>query len=274
MSTAREGPRRGRRPSMNRTPARNACSMSPATTEVTCRLLSSVTLTMKSQPAMRAIRGVLLVDRVAVEDAAIGVGVFEQLGPVPSLDRLERGDAGADQLAAAGVAGHQVGLDQARWRSSGRPGHIGCRSSRGSRGPSCRRACAPRAGCRNGPRPDSRRAISAPSISSFSASVLGRCSPVATRMSVRSRGIPASSRTLSIGRRIVRLGTGRVMSQIRMQASLPTLRDLARARACRSAARARLRRLSQGLRAQGTSRMASGPTTRSAGSSTVNPVRP
>ena len=29
--------------------------MSPATTEVTCRLLSSVTLTMKSQPAIRAI---------------------------------------------------------------------------------------------------------------------------------------------------------------------------------------------------------------------------
>ena len=35
-----------------------------------------------------------------------------------------------------------------------------------------------------------------------------------------SRGMPASRKTSSIGRRIVWLGTGRVMSQIRMQASL------------------------------------------------------
>ena len=57
--------------------------------------------------------GVLFVDGVAIQDAAVGLGVFEQLGAVPALDRFEGGHAGADQLPAARVAGHQVGLDQA-----------------------------------------------------------------------------------------------------------------------------------------------------------------
>src|SRR5262249_5067704 len=55
---------------------------------------------------------VLLVDGVAVEDAAVGAGVFEEARAVPDLDRLQRRDAGADDLAAAAVAGHQVRLDQ------------------------------------------------------------------------------------------------------------------------------------------------------------------
>ena len=57
---------------------------------------------------------VLLVDRVAFEDAAIGPGVLEQRRAVPPLHRLDRGDAGTDQLAAARVAGHQMRLDQSR----------------------------------------------------------------------------------------------------------------------------------------------------------------
>ena len=50
--------------------------------------------------------------------------------------------------------------------------------------------------------------------------MLGRCNPVATRIKVFSAEMPASRSTWSIGRRIVWLGTGRVMSQIKMQASL------------------------------------------------------
>ena len=44
--------------------------------------------------------GVLFVHRIAVEDAAVGLGVLEKVGPVPDLDRLQRRDARADQLSA------------------------------------------------------------------------------------------------------------------------------------------------------------------------------
>ena len=57
--------------------------------------------------------GVLLVDRIAFENAAIGLGMFEEIGPVPDLHRFQGGDARADQLAPAGKTGHQVRLDQA-----------------------------------------------------------------------------------------------------------------------------------------------------------------
>src|SRR5205814_33720 len=55
---------------------------------------------------------VLLVDRVAGDDAAVGLGVLQELRPVPDLDRLQPGDAGTDHLPPAGVPGHQVRLDQ------------------------------------------------------------------------------------------------------------------------------------------------------------------
>src|SRR5262249_36497002 len=55
---------------------------------------------------------VLLVDRVALDEAAIGLGVLQETRPVPDLYRLQGGDAGADDLAAAAVARHQVRLDQ------------------------------------------------------------------------------------------------------------------------------------------------------------------
>src|SRR5207302_9573138 len=57
---------------------------------------------------------VLLVDRVADEDAAVGLGVFQELRAVPDLDRLQGCDAWTNYLAPAGVAGHQVRFDQAR----------------------------------------------------------------------------------------------------------------------------------------------------------------
>ena len=61
-----------------------------------------------------------------------------------------------------------------------------------------------------------------PTSSSSSAPRLGRCSPVAIRTVMPDAGIPAAIRSSIIGRRNRWLGTGRVMSQIRMQAlSLP-----------------------------------------------------
>ena len=108
--------------------------MSPATTDVTRRWLSSVTLTMKSQPAIRRDPRVLLVDRVAVEEAAVGLGMLEELRAVPDLHGFERGDAGADQLAAAGIAGHQVRLDQAGGDLEVGLDVAACRSRPGRRG--------------------------------------------------------------------------------------------------------------------------------------------
>ena len=57
--------------------------------------------------------GVFFVDRIAVQDAAIRPRILQQLRPVPDLDRLQGGNAGADQLPPAREPGHQVRLDQA-----------------------------------------------------------------------------------------------------------------------------------------------------------------
>src|SRR5262249_50335594 len=56
---------------------------------------------------------VLLVHGVADDAATVGPGMLQEARAVPDLDRLQGGDAGADDLAAAGVARHQVRLDQA-----------------------------------------------------------------------------------------------------------------------------------------------------------------
>ena len=58
--------------------------------------------------------GILFVNGVAFEDAAIGFRVFEELRPVPDFHGFESGNSGADQLAPAAVTGHQVRFDQAR----------------------------------------------------------------------------------------------------------------------------------------------------------------
>ena len=57
-----------------------------------------------------------------------------------------------------------------------------------------------------------------PTTSASSAPSFGRCSPVATRTVMRSLAMPASSKPSMSGRRNRPFGTGRVMSQIRMQA--------------------------------------------------------
>ena len=57
--------------------------------------------------------GVFLVDRVAVEDAAIRLRVLQKARAVPDLDGFEGGDSRADDLTATGVASHEVRLDQA-----------------------------------------------------------------------------------------------------------------------------------------------------------------
>lgn len=56
---------------------------------------------------------VFFVNGVAVDEAAVGFRVLEELRAVPNLDGLKGGDTGADHFAAAGVAGHQVRLDEA-----------------------------------------------------------------------------------------------------------------------------------------------------------------
>src|SRR5262249_5662909 len=56
---------------------------------------------------------VLFVNRVALDEAAVGPGVLQETRPVPDFHRLKRNDTGTDDLAAATVAGHQVRLDQA-----------------------------------------------------------------------------------------------------------------------------------------------------------------
>ncbi len=58
-----------------------------------------------------------------------------------------------------------------------------------------------------------------PTISTSSSPSLGRCRPVATRMRILSRGMPACSSVSRTGRRISSLGTGRVMSQMTMHAA-------------------------------------------------------
>src|SRR5262249_51445968 len=55
---------------------------------------------------------VLLVDRVAFEEAAIGLRMLQKARPVPDLDGFQRGDTRADHLATARIAGHQVRLNE------------------------------------------------------------------------------------------------------------------------------------------------------------------
>ena len=159
-------------------------------------------------------------DRVAFENAAVGLGMLEKIGPVPDLDRFQRRDARADQLAAAGEAGHQVRLDQAGGDLQIGLARSACRSRSARRAGSCPDRCARRAPCRDGFRCGSCRRSRAPTISTSSSPSLGRCRPVATRIVILSRGMPAASSVASIGGRISWLGTGRVMSQMTMQASL------------------------------------------------------
>ncbi len=56
--------------------------------------------------------GVLFVDRITVQDTAVGAGIFQKSRTVPLLDRFDPGDARTDQFAATREAGHQMRLDQ------------------------------------------------------------------------------------------------------------------------------------------------------------------
>ena len=193
--------------------------MSPATTEVTPPLAVEHDVDDEVAAGHAGDPGVFLVDRVAVEDAAVGLGVLEKLRAVPDLDGFERGDSRADQLAAAGIAGHQVRLDQAGGDLQVGPNVAGVDPGGTPRGVVPRKRMLVEARAVMVLDAIARRRSPRPTISSFSAGVLGRCRPVAMRIRIWSRAIPASCKTLSVGPRIVRLGTGRVMSQIRMQAS-------------------------------------------------------
>lgn len=55
---------------------------------------------------------VLLVNRIALQATVAGVGVLQEVGPVPNPHGIERRQSGTDQFASAGEAGHEMGLDQ------------------------------------------------------------------------------------------------------------------------------------------------------------------
>ena len=195
--------------------------MSPATTEVTCRSLSSVTFTMKSQPAMRAIWVFSSWTGLPSRMPQSALWVLEQLGPMPALDRLERRHSRANQLPASGIPGHQVRLDQARRNLQVRHSHSGCRST-----PGIPRDVVPTNVCSSKPRAEvvfnsiTRHDLRARASPAFQP----RCWGGATRSRPESTcdlaESPPRASTRSIGPRIVWFGTGRVISQIKMHASL------------------------------------------------------
>ena len=53
-----------------------------------------------------------LVERVAVQHARRGAGVFQDLRAVEVFDRLDAYESGRDQLSSTRVTGHEMGLDQ------------------------------------------------------------------------------------------------------------------------------------------------------------------
>ena len=65
---------------------------------------------------------VFLMHGVAIENSAVRAWIFEELRTVPHLDRIEPGNAGADQLSATGIASHQVWLNESGGDFQVRPG--------------------------------------------------------------------------------------------------------------------------------------------------------
>src|SRR5262249_965360 len=57
---------------------------------------------------------VFLVNRVALNDPAVGHRVFEEFRAVPNLNGVEARQAGTNHLSAAGISGHQMRLNEAR----------------------------------------------------------------------------------------------------------------------------------------------------------------
>ena len=179
--------------------------------------------------------------RIADEIALDRERVFHEARGMEGADRLVAGDARRHHLAAARPAGHEMRLDQAGGDAQVRLDEAAVepdrRAARGGEAeidmvlvvagevvldPDIR------------PAPRDRRPVRpVPSPS------LGRCRPVATRTVMRSSGMPAATIVSIIGRRNRRFGTGRVMSQIRMQALLAPLGQRRAAAARRSGCRRR-----------------------------------
>ncbi len=115
--------------------------------------------------------------------------------------------------------------------------------------------------------------VSSPSISRSSSLVLGRWSPVATRIVTALRGTPASLRHSRTGGMMTLLGTGRVMSETRMQALLYPHANSRKGAAPMGAARdSRTASSAQCIGGRGVSRRTAA--TLSAGSSTSSPFFP
>ena len=87
--------------------------MSPATTESTWRQSSITTLTMKSQPAMRAIRVFSSWTGFPSRQPARALGCSRKAGPCQTLIVSKAASPGTYELPPAGKAGHEMRLDQA-----------------------------------------------------------------------------------------------------------------------------------------------------------------
>ncbi len=216
--------------------------------------------------------GVFLMDRIALQDAAIGLGMLEEIGTVPNLDRFQRGDAGADQLPPAGKAGHQMRLDQA-----GRDLQVGLDVAAVDPDRHAARAFAQiRMLAEHG----AMMILDPIAVDDFPPDQFDQFVAQIRPMQASGdengdalRGIPAFPRISSIGSRINRLGTGRVMSEMTMQADF-------RPRASSASGGVPLgrssnrRRSPTGSTSGGASLYASLRTIRSPGNSTSKPVRP
>ena len=227
---------------------------------------------MKSQPACRPIQVFSSWTGLPSRMPQSALGCSRKSGPCQTLTVSRRRDAGADQLAPAGEAGHQVRLDQA-----GRDLQIG---------PDVARVDPDRHAARA--RAEERVLgellavmvldaivggdLGADHLDQFVA-LVRPMQPVAMRIVILSRGMPAASSVASIGGRISWLGTGRVMSQMTMQASLrPRASSAKRRRAGRMREHVGQSRLRDRPAARRPCRPAC-RTTRSPGNSTSSPVR-
>ena len=184
------------------------------------------------------------VQRIVLDGALDGARLAHEARAVQHLDGLLRGQARGHQLAPAGVAQHQVRLDEAEGDVQVRRDEPLVDVDRRAGGGACPGGGARRVRGRCGSRRGSARRSRRRRSGGFPSGVAGRCRPVAIRMVMFSRGMPARSSRASTGGSTWRLGAGRVISQTEMAAlRLPRASSASGGRAARGRpARLRARR--------------------------------
>ena len=161
----------------------------------------------------------LLVQRIADQIALDRERVLHEAGGMEGADGLVTGDARRHHLAAPRPAGHEMRLDKAGGDAQIRLDEAAVDPDRrAARGGEAEVHMVLVAQGEVVLDPDIVQHPGSPTSSASSTPSLGRCRPVATRTVMRSLGMPAATIVSIMGRRNRRLGTGRVISQIRMQA--------------------------------------------------------